>query len=215
MILARHSSEVLLELNRSKFAFLVVAMLVAALFFVSLGSYTQATPTHEDDCANCHTYPATSLWLKVDHATVSVVPGGAFTISAEGGGGTSAGTMLKYPRSVSDNSKFSIVTKSVSGTTEELTLTSAITAPSKTGTYTLRLYIISGTGSNANGTSISRETIYQNITVTVTGQGEEAGGPSLMFWGVQILMVTIMISVVTFFTVKMGASKLKETRRYG
>lgn len=201
-----------MKLNRNKFAFLVVAMLFAMLLFVSLGFYTQATPTHEDDCAECHTYPPESLWLNVDHATVSVVPGGAFTISAEGGGGTSAGTMLKYPRSVSDNSKFLIGTKSVSGTTEKLTLTSTITAPSNTGTYTLRLYIISGTGTNTNGTSISRETTYQDIMVTVTGQGgEEAGGPSLMFWGVQILMVTIMTSVVTLFTVKVGASKLKET----
>ncbi len=199
-----------MKLKRNKFAFLVVAILFAVLLFVSLGFYTQATPTHEDDCAKCHAYPPESLWLNVDHAAVSVISGGAFTISAEGGGGTSAGTMLKYPRSVSDNSKFSIGTKSVSGITERLTLTSAITAPSQTGTYTLRLYIISGTGTNVNGTSISRETTYQDITVTVTGQGEQTGGPSLMFWGVQILMVTIVTSVVAFFTVKVGASKLKE-----
>lgn len=199
-----------MKLNGNKFPFRVVTLLFVALLFVSLGFYTQATPTHEDDCAKCHTYPATSLWLNVDHATVNVVPSGAFTISAEGGGGTSGGTMIKYPTGVSDNSKFSIGTKSVSGTTEKLTLTSTITAPSKTGTYTLRLYIVSGSGSDANGASISRETTFQDITVTITGQGEEAEGPSLMFWGVQILMVTIMISVVSFLTVKTGASKLKE-----
>ncbi len=201
----------LLKLDRDKFSSLVVLMLFVALLFVSFGFFTQATPTHEDDCAICHTYPATSLWLNVDNASVSVVAGGTFRITAEGGGGTSKGTMIKYPTDVSDNAKFSIGTKSVSGTTEKLTLTSTITAPSKTGTYTLTLYIICGTGSDATGKSISRETTYQDITVTVTGQGEEAGGPSLMFWGVQILMVTIMISLVTFFTVKMGARKLKET----
>lgn len=181
----------------------VLAAFVGALL-VSVNFNASAFSDKESDCATCHVYPAISLWLEVDESSIEVSLGETFTLTVEGGGGTTGGTVIKFPSNVGDNSLFSVENTMVSETTGNLTLTTTITAPSIAGTYTLRVYVASGSGANSEGVSIEKETAYKDISVKVLGEELD-----ITAWGIQVTLGTVLIGVISVFTIKVATRKLR------
>lgn len=189
-------------MKKGNIAIIVVLAVFTGALLISVSFRASAFSGKESDCATCHAHPATSLWLKVDKASVEVSPGESFELTIKGGGGTTGGTVIKIPSKVKDNGLFSIEKNMISETTGNLTLTTTITAPSIAGTYTLRVYITSGSGTNSEGVSIAKETAYEDVSVTVVG-----GELDITAWGVQVTLGTLLIGVITVFAVKMATRK--------
>lgn len=181
-----------------------LATFVGALL-VSINFNASAFSGKESDCATCHKYPAMSLWLRADKTLIEEIsPGGTFVLTVEGGGGTTGGTVIKFPSNARDNTLFSIENKTVSETTGNLTLTTTVTAPSIAGTYTLRVYITSGSGTNSTGMSLEKETTYVDITVKVVGEELD-----ITTWGIQVTLGTVLIGVVSVFAIRIATRKLR------
>jgi hypothetical protein len=187
---------------------LIIAILVtfSGMLLLSANFNVSAFNDKENDCATCHTYPATSLWIEVDKSSIETTPEGTFTLTVKGGGGTSGGTVIKFPSSVGDNSLFSIENKTVSDTTGNVTLTTTVTAPSTAGTYTLRVYITTGSGKNIWGTSIEKETTYKDITVKIGGEELDKTA-----WGTQVILGTVLIGTFSIFAIKIATRKLRRS----
>lgn len=100
---------------------------------------------------------------------------------------------------------FTLDNNMVSGTTGNLTLTTTVTSPSTTGTYTLRIFIATGSGLNGTGSSLSREATYKDIAVKITVPSEEKG--INLAWIVQVTLGVILIGVISTFVIKVVTRK--------
>lgn len=193
-------------MKKSNVVIITALITFVGALLVSIDLKTSAFTDKESDCATCHVYPATSLWLTIEETSIEVSPGETFTLTVEGGGGTTGGTVIKFPSNVRDNNLFSIENKMASETTGNLTLTTTVAAPSIGGTYTLRVYITSGSGTNSAGVSLEKETTYLDITVKVVGEELD-----ITAWGIQVTLGTVLIGVVSVFAVKIATRKLRRS----
>lgn len=113
----------------------------------------------------CHANPSVFLKNTVSISSFSATPGQTFPVTITwSGGATAVNTVAKWPDAV-DNTKFTPNPAiSTVGVNPSGTLTSTLTAPTTPGTYTLRAYTSTGTGSPNSG----KETDFKIITVTVS-----------------------------------------------
>jgi hypothetical protein len=192
-------------MRKSKVFIVIIFAIFVVSLFIGGNLNINAFNNKEDDCKTCHGYPATSLWLTVDKTSIEVSPEETFQLAIKGGGGTTQGTVIKIPSNVEDNGLFTLDNNMVSGTTGNLTLTTTVTSPSTTGTYTLRIFIATGSGLNGTGSSLSREATYKDIAVKITVPSEEKG--INLAWIVQVTLGVILIGVISTFVIKVVTRK--------
>ncbi len=139
-------------------------LLIVALVVVPGAS---AYPGQTNACNGCHNYPPTTIKITTNVTSITVNPGQSFTVQISWSGGNPSGTTeVNWPTTFTnigitrDNTLFNptpripaSVLNTASGTTS-----STLTAPSATGTYTVRVY-----ASRAS----PWETDYKDITVNV------------------------------------------------
>jgi hypothetical protein len=150
----------------------VGSVVMAVALLVALAPMSAAKPGQTKACNGCHAYPPTLISVSTDITSTTVAPGDTFTVNISWSGGATDGTIneVNWPTDFSnvpesrDNALFSPSPRiPYSGTAVSGTTLSTLTAPSTAGTYVVRVYVSVGSWASA-----SKETDYQDITVTVT-----------------------------------------------
>lgn len=152
---------------RKLFVLLLLLAAVGALGAL-MAVRTEAWPGKTTACEGCHAYPASSIDVSTGGVTsVTVSPGGTFSVTASYTEGANDGTetsQIAWPDGAVDNALFTFSQQySTPSTSPTGSMTSTITAPAA-GSYTIRVYAATGAWD-----TISKETDYQNIAVTVEG----------------------------------------------
>jgi len=154
----------------------MVVILLFSVFsivlIVSIPAFSK--PGQTRPCTDCHGYPATQINVTTNTTSVTIAPGGNFSVTASYTGGANDGkatSQIAWPDEAANNTLFGFDPQySVASTSPIDSLTSTITAPTTTGTYTIRVYAASGSWDG-----IAKETDYENITVTVRILGDVNG----------------------------------------
>jgi len=143
-----------------------ILMVLAVAFLLAPGA--SATPSKTSACEGCHNF-GTSTTLKITNigiASTTVQPGDVFNVDVTWAGGSSGSTTVKWP-SVADNSLFSFNPIQRDYTVRSATSSFAVTAPSTTGTYTIRVYAATGPS--------PMETDYRDISINVQAPAQTSG----------------------------------------
>jgi uncharacterized repeat protein (TIGR02543 family) len=159
--------------KHSFWKFLILGMICAIITVGSFAIWSSSKPDQTGICGpKCHAYPSTLIDVIVDKNSVAVYPDGSFTVTASYTGGADDGkatSQIAWPVDAADNALFVFDPEySVDTTSPTDSLTSTITAPTKLGDYTIRVYAADGSWG-----SISKEMDYEDIAVTVTAPTDQ------------------------------------------
>ncbi len=142
-----------------------ILMVVAVAFLFAPGA--SAYPTQTQGCENCHKLGGTTLAItNIGIASTTVKPGEVFNVDVTWTGGSSGSTTVKWP-SVADNSLFTFNPIQRDYKVTSATSSFAVTAPSTTGTYTIRVYATTGPS--------PMETDYKDISLNVQAPVQTSG----------------------------------------
>lgn len=169
-----------------------ILMVLAVAFLLAPGA--SATPDKTSACQNCHTFgPSTTLKItNIGIASTTVKPGEVFNVDVIWTGGSSGSTTVKWPN-VADNSLFTFNPIQRDYKTTSATSSFAVTAPSTTGTYTIRVYAATGPSrmeTDCRDVSINVQAPVQtpgfDVTIMVTdAAGSPIPGASVVMNGIK------------------------------
>ncbi len=143
-----------------------ILMVLTVAFLLAPGA--SATPGQTSACENCHKFGSTTT-LKITNigiASTTVRTGETFNVDVSWSGGSSGSTTVKWPN-VADNSLFIFNPIQRDYTVTSATSSFAVTAPSTTGTYTIRVYATTGPS--------PMETDYRDISINVQAPVQTSG----------------------------------------
>ena len=155
----------------NKIKILEILMLI---FTLALTPIAMGFPTEKLACNGCHAYPPKLLNISTDMTETEIVNvGEEFTVNIDWSGGANDGqtqTAVKWPTDFSnigierDNSLFNITPILPElGTNASGSTSSTLTAPTKPGNYTVRVYVSTGNWNEIP----THETNFADINVTV------------------------------------------------
>ncbi len=137
----------------------ISSMLLVLVLAFMLVPGVSASPTYGTACQNCHTTGGTLSITNIAIASTTVNQGQVFNADVTWTGGSSGSTTVKWPSVVVNNNLFTFTPVQRDYTVTSGTSSFAITAPSTPGTYTIRVYAVTGPNIMESG--------YRDITIIV------------------------------------------------
>ncbi len=144
------------KMKNEKFSGMLLVLVLAFLLVPG----ASARPTYDMACQNCHPAGGTVSITNVAIASATVDPGQVFNADVSWNGGSSGSTTVKWPSVAVNNNLFTFTPVQRDYTVTSGASSFAITAPSTPGTYTIRVYAVTGPN--------TMESDYRDITITVT-----------------------------------------------
>ncbi len=155
------------EMKNEKFSGMLLVMVLAFLLVPG----ASARPTYDRACQNCHPAGGTVSITNVAIASTTVDPGQVFNADVSWNGGSSGSTTVKWPSVAANNNLFTFNPVQRDYTVTSGASSFAITAPSAPGTYTIRVYAVTGPN--------TMESDYRDIAITVNAVSGSTTGQVL------------------------------------
>ena len=153
-----------------------IGLTIAAIARMSPAQASPGTTSQCDTAPGCHAYPPTQMQITATASSNTVAPGATFPVNITwSGGGTGiigVNVEINWPTTFTtvtrDNTLFNPTPRiPYAGLNKSGSTSSTLTAPTTTGTYTVRVYA---------STYNPWETAYQDITINVVAPGPTTSG---------------------------------------